>query len=50
MDTKKLDKKKIKNWIDGDTFLVKIDNVSEEYQEYKDKYLALIYKNDCDSK
>jgi hypothetical protein len=46
MDAKKLDKKMIKNWIDGDTFLVKINNVSEEYQEYKDKYLALIYKND----
>lgn len=46
MDAKTLDKKKIKNWIDGDTFLVKIDNVSEEYQEYEGKYLALIYKND----
>ena len=46
MDTKKLDKKKISNWVDGDTFIVKIDNVSEEYQEYEDKYLALIYKND----
>ena len=46
MDAKKLDKKKISNWVDGDTFIVKIDNVSEEYQEYEDKYLALIYKND----
>ena len=44
--TKNLDKKKISNWVDGDTFIVKIDNVSEEYQEYEDKYLALIYKND----
>lgn len=41
MDAKKLDKKLIKNWMDGDTFLVKIDNVSKEYQEYKNKYLAL---------
>lgn len=45
MDTKKLNKKEMKNWQDGDTFIMKINNVSEKYKEYRGKYLALIYKN-----